>query len=295
MLAGGSNLVVADDGFAGTVVKVATRGVTPDTDDDDATCGGVLVTVAAGRTGTTWSPVPSRRAGWGSRRCRASPALSAPRPSRTSAPTARRSPRPSPRSGSGTGNCGHPDLRQRRLRLRLPAQQVQGGPRSPRRALGDLPVPPGQPRRPGGVRRARPHAGRLAGRAPRGGPLRRPRPARGQGHGARRGGPRHLERRVVLHEPGRRGGRRPGRGARLAAGQRVGEVERRVADRARRVHQGLRQRGRQPVDQAHARAHQPRRRAHHRPARPRPRGPRRRRGPFGIRLVNEPVLVGCEI
>ena len=48
VLAGGSNLVVADDGFAGTVVKVATRGVTADTDGDDATCGGVLVTVAAG-------------------------------------------------------------------------------------------------------------------------------------------------------------------------------------------------------------------------------------------------------
>ena len=48
VLAGGSNLVVADDGFAGTVVKVATRGVVPDTDGDDATCGGVLVTVAAG-------------------------------------------------------------------------------------------------------------------------------------------------------------------------------------------------------------------------------------------------------
>ncbi|GAA5144474.1 UDP-N-acetylmuramate dehydrogenase [Nocardioides marinquilinus] len=50
VLGGGSNLVVADEGFAGTVVRVATRGVTADTDgtDDDPTCGGVLVTVAAG-------------------------------------------------------------------------------------------------------------------------------------------------------------------------------------------------------------------------------------------------------
>ncbi len=46
VLGGGSNLVVADDGFPGTVVEVATREVTPDT--DDPTCGGVLVRVAAG-------------------------------------------------------------------------------------------------------------------------------------------------------------------------------------------------------------------------------------------------------
>ena len=63
VLAGGSNLVVADDGFAGTVVKVATRGVTPDTGDDDATCGGVLVTVAAGEN---WDDLVARAvaSGW---------------------------------------------------------------------------------------------------------------------------------------------------------------------------------------------------------------------------------------
>ena len=44
LLAGGSNLVVADEGFAGTVVKVATHGV--DVDQDD--CSGATVTVAAG-------------------------------------------------------------------------------------------------------------------------------------------------------------------------------------------------------------------------------------------------------
>ncbi len=50
VLGGGSNLVVADEGFPGTVVRVATRGVHPDTDDDDPTCGGVLVRVAAGES-----------------------------------------------------------------------------------------------------------------------------------------------------------------------------------------------------------------------------------------------------
>jgi UDP-N-acetylmuramate dehydrogenase len=49
VLAGGSNLVVADDGFPGTVVQVATTGVTAD-HVDDPTCGGVVVTVAAGES-----------------------------------------------------------------------------------------------------------------------------------------------------------------------------------------------------------------------------------------------------
>ena len=44
LLAGGSNLVVADDGFPGAVVKVATRGVRVDQD----ACSGATVTVAAG-------------------------------------------------------------------------------------------------------------------------------------------------------------------------------------------------------------------------------------------------------
>jgi UDP-N-acetylmuramate dehydrogenase len=50
VLGGGSNLVVADAGFAGTVVKVATTGIQADDDGpaDDPSCGGVLVTVAAG-------------------------------------------------------------------------------------------------------------------------------------------------------------------------------------------------------------------------------------------------------
>jgi UDP-N-acetylmuramate dehydrogenase len=53
VLAGGSNLVVADEGFAGTVVEVATTGVSADHDGDDPACGGVMVTVAAGEA---WDP-----------------------------------------------------------------------------------------------------------------------------------------------------------------------------------------------------------------------------------------------
>jgi len=51
VLGGGSNLVVADEGFEGMVVEVATRGVSADIgDSDDPTCGGAVVTVAAGET-----------------------------------------------------------------------------------------------------------------------------------------------------------------------------------------------------------------------------------------------------
>ncbi|MEP9362330.1 UDP-N-acetylmuramate dehydrogenase [Nocardioides sp. CN2-186] len=50
VLGGGSNLVVADAGFPGTVVEVATTGVVSDVEDDDPTCGGAMVTVAAGES-----------------------------------------------------------------------------------------------------------------------------------------------------------------------------------------------------------------------------------------------------
>ena len=64
VLGGGSNLVVADEGFAGTVVQVATRGVQPDVEGEDAaSCGGVLVTVAAGER---WDDLVARAvaSGW---------------------------------------------------------------------------------------------------------------------------------------------------------------------------------------------------------------------------------------
>lgn len=64
VLGGGSNLVVADEGFAGTVVAVATRGVRPDVDPEEAVaCGGVMVEVAAGEG---WDALVARavEAGW---------------------------------------------------------------------------------------------------------------------------------------------------------------------------------------------------------------------------------------
>jgi UDP-N-acetylmuramate dehydrogenase len=52
VLGGGSNLVVADEGFAGTVARVLTSGVAVDDagcdSDELVACGGLLITVAAG-------------------------------------------------------------------------------------------------------------------------------------------------------------------------------------------------------------------------------------------------------
>ncbi len=59
VLGGGSNLVLADEGFAGTVVKVETSGVEVDSAD---LCGGANVTVAAGED---WDGFVARAVGEG--------------------------------------------------------------------------------------------------------------------------------------------------------------------------------------------------------------------------------------
>ncbi|MGL4176155.1 MAG: FAD-binding protein, partial [Dermatophilaceae bacterium] len=60
VLAGGSNVVLPDNGFDGTVVLVATRGVAVESADAD---GGASVTVAAGEP---WDDLVTRavEAGW---------------------------------------------------------------------------------------------------------------------------------------------------------------------------------------------------------------------------------------
>ena len=66
LLGGGSNVVVADEGFPGTVIRVRSRGVTVDArgcdPDDLAACGGLLVSVAAGET---WDDLVMRAVGEG--------------------------------------------------------------------------------------------------------------------------------------------------------------------------------------------------------------------------------------
>lgn len=60
VLGGGSNLVLPDEGFPGTVVKIATRGVVLESADS---CAGAAVTVAAGEP---WDPFVERAVaeGW---------------------------------------------------------------------------------------------------------------------------------------------------------------------------------------------------------------------------------------
>jgi UDP-N-acetylmuramate dehydrogenase len=60
VLSGGSNLVISDEGFPGTVVHIASSGVTVESAD---ACGGVLVRVAAGEV---WDDVVARAVdeGW---------------------------------------------------------------------------------------------------------------------------------------------------------------------------------------------------------------------------------------
>ncbi len=59
VLGGGSNLLVADEGFDGTVVKVSTAGITDEAD----LCSGAMVTVAAGEN---WDALVARAVtnGW---------------------------------------------------------------------------------------------------------------------------------------------------------------------------------------------------------------------------------------
>ena len=130
-----------------------------------------MVTVAAGEN---WDDLvgPGRRVRLGRRRG----ALRHPRLGRRDPDPERRrlrpgglaDHRPGPRLGPQAAR--RPHVRQRRLRLRLPHQPVQGRPRPARRPRRHLPVHAGLPGRAGPVRRAGHDARHRAGRA---GPARR--------------------------------------------------------------------------------------------------------------------------
>lgn len=65
VLGGGSNLVVGDDGFDGTVIEVATRGIAADADSpDDLACLGA--TTVRVRAGESWDDLVARAcaSGW---------------------------------------------------------------------------------------------------------------------------------------------------------------------------------------------------------------------------------------
>ena len=170
--AGGSNLVVADEGFPGTVVARGHprgRGRRRRLRHPGRVRRGDRPRRRRRDLGRPASPAPWPQQLGRRRGALRHPRLRSARPrSRTSAPTARRSPRPSPRCASGTASSGRrgPSPPPTAASATAPA----GSRPSPDRHVVlevDLPAAAGQPRRAGAVRRAGPHPRRRAGgRAP---------------------------------------------------------------------------------------------------------------------------------
>ena len=149
VLGGGSNLVVADDGFPGTVVRIATRGVSPDV-EDGVSCGGVMVTVAAGEN---WDDLVARAvdSGWvGVEALSGIPGAVGATPIQNVGAYGQEVSQTIASVRVWDRKLrGRPHVRQRRLRLRLPHQPVQGRPRPARRPRRHLPVHAGLPGRAG--------------------------------------------------------------------------------------------------------------------------------------------------
>ena len=194
VLAGGSNVVIADEGVPGTVVLVRTRGICCD--------GGLLVVPA----GEPWDDVVAhcvaRRAGRASSACPASPARPARRRSRTSAPTGRTSPRRSRGCASTTARRDAvDDVRRRACRFdyRRASSSTATAGRCSRSRSGcpSRRCPARSLRRAGAGARRRRSAGARARRRAR----RRAGAAARQGHGHRPRRPGHRQRRLLLHQP----------------------------------------------------------------------------------------------
>ena len=297
VLAGGSNLVVADEGFAGHGgPRSRTRGV-----EARRRRGGVVrSTVAAGEP---WDALVARCVAdglAGVEACPASPARSARRRSRTSAPTARRSPRRSRACACSTARRDEQrDARGGRVRLRLPDQPrssaspagyvvlavtfaLRRGERSARRSATPssaraLGVEVGDARAAG----RRPRRGARAARAARAWCSTPPTPT--PGAPARSSPTRCSVRRAAARPAAARTRRR------LPAAGRRRQDHRRVADRARRLRPRLRRAGRAgcALSGKHTLALTNRGGARTaRPARARPRDARRGRG--GVRRSPRP-------
>ncbi len=198
ILGGGSNLVIADAGFPGTVVQIATRGI------QQATVPAADGRGAADRGGRRGL---GRRGRVLRRRRPGRPGVPVrhPRPHRRHPDPERRCLRP----GSGRGHQHGPGVRpgHRRgdragrpgLRVRLPDQHVQAGQqRAAGRPRGDVRTTAQRAVRARPVRRAGPGAGRAGGRPgpARRGAVGRAHAAPGQGHGARPGRPGQPQRRA---------------------------------------------------------------------------------------------------
>ena len=235
LLSGGSNVVIGDEGFRGTVIKVATTGIRVDAD----ACSGAMIHVAAGED---WDAVVQRAIAeeWsGLESMSGIPGLAGSTPVQN------------------VGAYGHEvaetiasvrvwDRVDNAVRtifaadcgFTLPEFAVQGRPGAIRSTGGCFPasarglVGADRVRRTGPGTRGRTG---IAGTDDRGtGGCSRVAPE--QGDGARRGGSRHVECRVLLHEPDpRHDGRSTGGCTAVAATRRAGEDERGLVDRARRA------------------------------------------------------------
>ena len=229
ILGGGSNVVIADRGWDGLVVRIATRGrrFEERRRRGDADRRGRRAVGRRRRRGRRARSAP------GSSACPASPAWSARRRSRTSAPTARRSPTPSDRCSVLERASGRVlELPADGVRVRLPRQRLQARARLPRRARGDV--------RAAARRRAHAALSRARRRARRRRRSRRWPTSAPTVLALRRkksmvivaGDPEPAQRRLVLHEPDR-ARRRGGRGGR-ARGRPGRDRDRRTRCRAGR-------------------------------------------------------------
>ncbi len=169
VVGGGSNLLVADSGYPGTVVLVRTTGVAVEAD----TCGGAWVTVAAGES---WDELVRRAVveEWsGVEALSGIPGSVGATPIRTSGPTARRCPTSSRACAPGTGGTGPSGPSPR------PSADSATAPAGSRRSPGvtscwtQLPAPPVAELRADPVRRAGPVPWCLRRRPSASGPGRR--------------------------------------------------------------------------------------------------------------------------
>src|SRR3954453_11272727 len=201
VVSGGSNLLVADEGFHGSVVRVATTGITVESQDD---CGGAAVRVAAGES---WDGLVARAGAEGWSGIEALSGI----PGATGATPIQNVGAYGQEVAQTIAQVRVWDRREQQVRtfanadcaftsrhsppgLRPPPLPLQGR-AAVRRARRPLPAPPRLPLGAGGLRRpgARPRCRSPGPCAPGGGARGRGGSATPAGDGGGRRGPRHLE------------------------------------------------------------------------------------------------------